>query len=91
MFVSFTFPFKSKYKVVLNPPGRAKCLVNYNEMAEFSKSILIESLSLNASHVKCEIEFGKELKTESSSYFVYFAGILFLLLKLKKQSKRWFI
>jgi hypothetical protein len=43
-------------------------------MAEYSKSILIESLNLNASQVKCEIKFGTELKTESSNYLVYFAG-----------------
>ena len=43
-------------------------------MAEYSKSILIESLNLNASQVKCEIKFGTELKTESPNYLVYFAG-----------------
>ena len=43
-------------------------------MAEYSKSILIDSLNLNASHVKCEIKFGTELKTESPNYLVYFAG-----------------
>lgn len=65
---------KGKYRVVLNPPDRTKCLINYNEMAEFSKSILIDSLSHNASQVKCEIKFGTELKTESPNYLVFFAG-----------------
>ncbi len=60
--------------MVLNPPDRTKCALNYNELSVFSKSILIKEVTLNASDVRCEINFGTELKTESPSYMIYFAG-----------------
>lgn len=68
------------YQVVMNIPDRSKCLLNFNEITNFSKTIVFKSFNTNGSRIQCDIRFGPELKTESPAYFVYFAGKFFKIL-----------
>lgn len=72
--ITFNTNTTDKYTVVMNAPDRSKCLVNFNEMSRFSKSIIIENLSHNKSRFQCEISYGTDLKTPSSNLMLYFAG-----------------
>ena len=84
--INYDIHFKTnttdKYKVVLNVPDRAQCLVNYNAMSKFSKSIIIDRLTRNESYFQCEINYGTDLKTPSAQYMVFFPGYKIKLLNL---------
>jgi hypothetical protein len=73
----FFLTSQTKYKIVTNQPDRSKCLFNYNELTNFTKSILIDSIQNNGSFVQCEINFGPDLKTTSANYLIYFTGMCF--------------
>jgi hypothetical protein len=69
---------KDKYQNVVNQPDRRKCLVNYNDMYDFSRSILIESVTKNETSVQCEINFGPDFKTTSPNYMIFFSADSFI-------------
>ena len=62
-----------KYDVFMNVPDRSKCLNNFNEITNFTKSLVFKSVNSNGTSVKCDIRFGNELKTESPVYYIYFS------------------
>ncbi len=64
----------SEYKVIMNIPDRSKCFQNFNEISNFTKSIIIPKVSVNGTMVQCYIKFGPQLKTDSPQYHIYFAG-----------------
>ena len=72
--IQFRTNTTDEYSVKMNVPDRSKCLLNFNEIANFTKSILIPRVAANASSFQCAITFGPDLKTESPIYYVYFAG-----------------
>lgn len=72
--ITFNTNTTDKYSVVTNAPDRSKCLINFNEMSQFSKSIIIENLSHNKSRFQCEISYGADLKTPSSNLMIFFSG-----------------
>lgn len=76
--IHFTTDSKDAHKVIMNTPDRSKCLINFNEYTNFTKSIIFSSMNTNATKVNCDIRFGPELKTESPSYFLYFASESFI-------------
>lgn len=76
--IKFNTNTSDPYTVVMNAPDRTKCLVNFNEMSRFSKSIIIEKLSFNQSRFQCEISYGTDLKTPSPNLIVFFSGKLTL-------------
>lgn len=77
--ITFKTNTSDKYEVVMNAPDRSKCLINFNEMSRFSKSILIQNLSYNESLFQCEISYGTDLKTPSPNLMVFFSGLNDLL------------
>ena len=58
----------------MNMPDRSRCLLNFNEYANYSESILFDNISVNGTQVSCNIQFDDDLKVESDIYFIYFAG-----------------
>ena len=53
-------------------------MVNYNDMYDFSRSILIESVTRNGTSVQCEINFGPDFKTSSGNYMIFFSDTSFI-------------
>lgn len=74
--ITFKTNTSDKFDVIMNMPDRSKCLINFNEMSKFSKSIIIEKLTFNQSLFQCEISYGTDLKTPSPSLMVFFSGII---------------
>lgn len=74
----------SDYKVIKNIPDRSMCLQNFNEMSNYTKSIIIPKVTVNGTMVQCDIKFGPELKTESPKYYIYFAEESFIRFDAKK-------
>ena len=72
--IFFSTNSSDEYKVILNPPERTKCLVNFNEIAYFSKTITFEKVTANSTQVQCEIRFGADFKTTSANNLIFFAG-----------------
>lgn len=62
--------------MVLHTPDRSKCVHNFNEMSKYSKTIMFDKVTRNSTQVKCEINFGSDLKFSSSSYIIIFSGFL---------------
>lgn len=60
------------YDIKMNVPDRSKCLINFNEITNFTKSILFNSFNTNATRVQCGIRFD-QFKVDSPEYFVYFS------------------
>jgi hypothetical protein len=85
--IKFRTNTSDTYKIILNPPDRRKCLLNFNEMSSFSKSIIIDKLTHNVSYFQCEFSYSSELKTVSSNYIVYFPGSAYLFANVQNATE----
>ena len=64
-----------------NQPDRSRCLINFNEQTNFTKSLMFDTVSVNGTFVQCELEFGSgggSLRTASPTYALFFADEAFL-------------
>jgi hypothetical protein len=74
--INYDIQFKTNstdnYQIKMNIPDRSKCLLNFNEISNFTKSIIFSSVNSNGTSVQCDIKFGPELTQSSAMYFIYF-------------------
>ena len=64
------------FEIVPNLLDRSRCLHGFNELLNFTQSMIVPEMNANGSMIQCEIKFGTAFITKSPRYFVYFAGKL---------------
>ncbi len=66
------------FDIVSNQLDRGKCLHRFNELLNYTQTMVIPTVSSNGSMVQCEIKFGTAFSTKSPRYFVFFAEEAFI-------------
>jgi len=69
---------EGEYDIVSNQLDRSKCLNGFNELLNFTQTMVVPTVRSNGSMVQCEIKFGSAFLTKSPRYFVYFAEEAFI-------------